>query len=252
MIKEISPNQALSSLKLYFKWRVKRAAKLVALAKKYCQLNDKNILEVGCGFGPIAANLSPKKSKIYSIDPSIESLTLFKKFNHDKKINIKVAGNEKLPFLKSFFDIIFSFDSFEHVQNPSKSMKENFRVLKKNGFLLIEATPYFSLIAGHHLYNFTLLPAQFLPRSFIKWIIFKKKGYPIRSPQSAWETFTGLNKISIAKIKKLAIINQFKIVEENYIVKIPKLFEVKINWIKHIPIIREIVTMSYQIILQKS
>jgi len=102
MIKEISPNQALSDLKLYFRWRVQRAAKLVALAKRYCQLNDKNILEVGCGFGPIAANLNPKKSKIYSIDPSIKSLALFKKFNPDKKINVKIANNENLPFVKSF------------------------------------------------------------------------------------------------------------------------------------------------------
>lgn len=248
MIKEISPNQALSDLKLYFKWRVRRATKLVVLAKRYCQFNNKNILEVGCGFGPIAANLNPKKSKIYSI----ESLKLFKKFNPNKKINVKMASNEDLPFVKSFFDVIFSFDSFEHVQNPNKSMEEMSRVLKKNGYVFLEATPYFSLIAGHHLYNFTLLPAQFLPKQFIKWLIFKKKAYPVRSPQDAWETFIGLNKISINKIRKLAVMNKFKIIEENYIIKIPKLFEIKINWIKYVPIVREIITMSYQLILQKN
>ena len=248
----ISPNQALSDLKLYFRWKVQRAAKLVALAKRYCQLNDKNILEVGCGFGPIAANLNPKKSKIYSIDPSIKSLALFKKFNPDKKINVKIANNENLPFVKSFFEVIFSFDSFEHVKNPNKSMQEMSRVLKKNGYLFLEATPYFSLIAGHHLYNFTLLPAQFLPKKFIKWLIFKKKAYQIRSPQDAWETFISLNKISINKIKKLAIMNKFKIIEENYIIKIPSLLEIKINWIKYLPIFRELLTMSYQLILQKN
>ena len=46
--------------------------------------------------------------------------------------------------------------------------------------------------------------------------------------------------------------NQCKVIEENYIIKIPKLFEIKINWIKHLPVFREILTMSYQIILQKN
>lgn len=252
MIKEISPNQALFDLKLYFKWRVQRAAKLVTLSKRYCQLDNKYVLEVGCGFGPIAANLNPKKSKIYSIDPSIKSLALFKQFNPDKKINVKIADNENLPFAKSFFDVLFSFDSFEHVQNPNKSMKEMSRVLKKNGYVFLEATPYFSLIAGHHLYNFTLLPAQFFPKQFIKWLIFKKKAYPVRSPKDAWETFIGLNKISIFKIRKLAIMNKFEIIEENYIIKIPKLFEIKINWIKYLPFFREIITMSYQVVLRKN
>ena len=43
MNKEISPNQALKNVKLYFKWRVQRAKKLVTFAEFYTNINNKKI-----------------------------------------------------------------------------------------------------------------------------------------------------------------------------------------------------------------
>jgi len=125
------------------------------------------------------------------------------------------------------------------------------RCLKKEGFVFLEMAPYYSLISGHHLYTYTFLPAQYLPKSFVKWWLFKKKPNKTDTPQSRWESFITLNKITVSHFKKLAVKNGFKILEENYIFKVPEKFSIKINWIKYFGFLKEMIPMSYQAVLVK-
>ena len=99
-------------------------------------LNNKisNVLEVGCGDASRLSYLSKKYKKInfFGVDPSGEVLK-------NKKIFLKKATADKLPFKKNFFDvIIYGFCLYlTDNQDLIKIVFEADRVLKKNGIIII-------------------------------------------------------------------------------------------------------------------
>ena len=104
-------------------------------------LNNKivNVLEVGCGDGSRLLYLSKKYKKInfFGVDPSNKAI----KNNKDikNKIFLKKATAEKLPYKKSFFDIIVYGFCLYLTDNEDliKIVFEADRVLKKNGIIII-------------------------------------------------------------------------------------------------------------------
>jgi len=50
---------------------------------------------------------------------------------------VKVQPESKFPFSDETFDLIFHQDVIEHVQNPFFFLKEQYRVLKKDGILVL-------------------------------------------------------------------------------------------------------------------
>jgi ubiquinone/menaquinone biosynthesis C-methylase UbiE len=99
-------------------------------------LNNKiiNVLEVGCGDASRLLYLSKKFNKInfFGIDPSGAALK-------NKKLFLKKATADKLPFKKNFFDvIIYGFCLYlTDNQDLIKIVFEADRVLKKNGIIFI-------------------------------------------------------------------------------------------------------------------
>ena len=245
---KVTFKDAFNSVENYFEWRLTRVSKIISHTKKYTSLSNKQVLDIGCGEGPLSYSLYKEKAGVHAIDIF---LGIIKNFTKGMNINIIKATNEMLPYKDKFFDIIFSFDVIEHVRDYDKSFSEMNRCLKKKGYIFLETTPYYSLVAGHHLYNFSFLPAQYLPKEFMKWWILRKKPNKRDTPVEAWKQFEDLNKITISKVRKLAKKYNLKILEEKFIFKYPELFEININWIKYFGFVKEIVTMSYQAVLIK-
>lgn len=240
----------------YLKRRLRRAKGIILLSQKYTSFSGKRVLDVGCGKGPLSYLLYKKGPEVHAIDISDEFLKEMKEFTKGMKIDIKKAPNENLPFSNNFFNLIFSFDVIEHLRDYEKSFAEMNRCLKKGGYVFLEMTPYYALATGHHLYYFTFLPVQYLPRKLMKWWILRKQpiqsDMPNNTPEQAWDQFISLNKIYIAKLRQLAPKNNFEILEENFIFKIPGLFETKINWIRHFGFLKEMIPMAYQAVFKKT
>jgi 2-polyprenyl-3-methyl-5-hydroxy-6-metoxy-1,4-benzoquinol methylase len=248
---KVTFKDAFDSVENYFKWRLTCVSEIIKLAKKYTPLSNKQVLDIGCGEGPLSYSLYKEKAEVHAIDIPNIFLERIKNFTKGMNINIIKASNEMLPYKDKFFDIIFSFDVMEHVRDYDKSFSEMNRCLKRKGYIFLEMSPYYSLVAGHHLYNFSFLPAQYLPKKFMKWWILRKKPNKRDTPVEAWKQFEYLNKISISKLRKLAKKYNLKILEENFIFKYPELFEININWIKYFGFLKEIIPMSYQAVLIK-
>jgi len=255
--RQINRKRALQNIdnyfksKTYFNWRVGRAKKFILLSKKYVPLNKKTVLDFGCGMGPLSYILYQKGAKTHAVDVDNESLKAMKRFTKNMKIKIKRIAGESLPYPDNFFDLIFAFDVIEHVKNCEKSFIEMKRCLKKGGYIFLEITPYYALATGHHLYDFTHLPVQYLPKKLSKWWVLGKKPNKGGTAREAWDQFTTLNKISITKIRGLFKKHQLEIVKENFIFKISRSLEAKINWIKYFGPLKEIIPMSYQAVLKK-
>jgi len=90
------------------------------------------ILDIGCAYGFFLKYL--KGFERYGVDLSDHAI---KRARNLPRINFYVCDIEKKTHFKSnFFDVITAFDVLEHLNEPSKVLREIKRLLKKDGIAL--------------------------------------------------------------------------------------------------------------------
>lgn len=116
------------------------------------------VLEVGSGIGTSSVVLRAlTQADIVGIEPAYESYSLLipciEKFKEDNQHlpyeNINCYG-ENIPYPDESFDLIYSFDVFEHVQDPKAVFAQIYRLLKKGGKAFISTNNYDSFYEGHY------------------------------------------------------------------------------------------------------
>ncbi len=110
-----------------------------------------NCLEVGCGRGTISSYLSDAGYNCTLLDVSIEVLKNAKKIYKDFNLKGKFVRGDVfyLPFFEEKFDIVFSVGLLEHFKNPKKIIKEQLRILKKEGLFFAYIVPNKSVNIQH-------------------------------------------------------------------------------------------------------
>ncbi len=93
------------------------------------------ILDIGCGTGNLLKILEEKNKnfELIGIDPNEKMLNIARK-------KLKFAKTHKITIEKfniKEFDYVFSIDTFHHLSNPNKTMKKIFKILVKNGKLIV-------------------------------------------------------------------------------------------------------------------
>lgn len=102
-----------------------------------------DILEIGCAHGSgskLLKELGGKHRSFTGIDLSAEAIDSAKKEYSDSGLFFETDAENLSLFQDDTFDDVISFENIEHVKNPRKSFIEIFRVLKKNGKLIL-STP---------------------------------------------------------------------------------------------------------------
>ena len=115
--------------------------------------NDR-ILEIGCGIGSIVSELNEKGYDITGTDISGEAIDYGLKKYGD--IKLKVQPAENLQFEDQTFDVVFSFDLFEHIARVDRHISEVHRVLRKDGFYLLQTPNKYSNMIFETLYHKSL------------------------------------------------------------------------------------------------
>lgn len=96
-------------------------------------INNKNYLDVGCGLGGIFEFVTGDTEKLYGVEPQEP---IRKELN---KLGYKVYSDiDELIDKEIKFDIITLFHVFEHVTNPLEFLEKLYKLLNKNGKLIIE------------------------------------------------------------------------------------------------------------------
>jgi len=100
------------------------------------------ILDIGCGVGTFAFHCAQKKAITYGLDYSPASLSAAKSLcaKFEQKDARFVLGCAKaLPFKTGYFDKVVAADFIEHItwEDKVELFKEIYRVIKKNGLLVI-------------------------------------------------------------------------------------------------------------------
>jgi len=116
--------------------------------------NDR-ILEIGCGIGSIVSELSGQGYDITGTDISGEAIAYGLKKYGDIKLQVQPA--EDLQFEDQTFDVVLSFDLFEHIARIDRHISEVHRVLRKDGFYLFQTPNKYSNVIFETLYHKSLI-----------------------------------------------------------------------------------------------
>jgi len=104
------------------------------MIKKQAVFKEKAVLEIGCGGGKISSFLADDTKLFIGLDPDENAIREAKE-NYDT-VDFRIGNGESLVLCDSLFDLVLFTLSLHH-QNSSAALKEAYRVLKNNGYLVI-------------------------------------------------------------------------------------------------------------------
>lgn len=98
------------------------------------------ILDVGCGVGAEIIELSCLGANCVGLDADKDRIRLINQVRDDFGLNVTGVYDDAchLPFDNETFDVVMSFEFFEHVADLDAAMKEQVRVLRRGGRLVVE------------------------------------------------------------------------------------------------------------------
>lgn len=107
----------------------------------------KTVCEIGAGSGATAIKLSQLGAKVFCIDYSQKSIDLIKKNAAQSNATVFCVKADAfaLPFKTDVFDICYHQGFLEHFRETSVLLGEQNRILKKNGYLLVDVPQKYSL-----------------------------------------------------------------------------------------------------------
>ncbi|RJQ60595.1 MAG: class I SAM-dependent methyltransferase [Stygiobacter sp.] len=139
------------------------------------KFNDKKVLDFGCGAGAFYLNLHNLGAHdIIGVDVDFELVEIAKnrlsdfQINNDKVVRIDyVNKNNRLYFADGEFDIVWAHAVLEHVFPNERIfvLAELWRVLKKDGIMIIDATPNRLWIKENHTTDLFFL--NYLPLDLV-------------------------------------------------------------------------------------
>ena len=108
-------------------------AAIFFLAQTGLLQSQQKIIEIGCGKGFILRYLVEKGHNAIGIDIDPAAIK-----QCDNDLIIQEADVNYLPFKDNVFDIVLSFDVFEHIPETDCCLKEVRRILKPGGHYLLQ------------------------------------------------------------------------------------------------------------------
>lgn len=130
-------------------------------------------LDVCCGWGEFVANCLKNGFNCYGLDKD-GTISLGKELLEENGLPCRLVRGDafSLPFRKETFDIIFSFNALEHIQNPKSFFQGIHFVLKRDGILFFTFPSAVYPVDGHT----TLWGVPYFSHYFAeKYVTFRRK-----------------------------------------------------------------------------
>jgi len=100
------------------------------------------VLDIGCGIGSVVFELGRQGYNVTGIDISGEAIAYGLKKYGDIRLEVQPA--ETLPYENESFDVVLSFDLFEHIARIDTHISEVWRVLRPGGYYLFQTPNKYS------------------------------------------------------------------------------------------------------------
>jgi len=147
---------AKAGAKSYFQWEFAQAERSYSEFQPYVNLEDKDVLDVGCGLGgKTLFHLQKGARSVTGLDISqtnvqiAQSCFMERQPDSSRRPGLVVADAAAMPFADNSFDLAISTYTFEHLADPAKVLGEIQRVIKPGGEVFISFPPYFSPWGAH-------------------------------------------------------------------------------------------------------
>ncbi len=105
---------------------------------RFCAGAD--VLDAACGAGYGSAHLARKAKSVVGVDLSDETIARARRRYALPNLEFRVGDVGRLPDPDASYDVICSFETIEHVDDPEQVLSELARVLRGDGVLLV-STP---------------------------------------------------------------------------------------------------------------
>lgn len=158
-----------------------------------------NVLDVGCGSGWLAALLAEQvpQGRVVGLDVSDEMVRRARRRNDEIENTMFIIGEAgEIPWDAQFFNQALSVESAYYWPDPSRGMREIFRVLREGGSAWVLINFYRENPHSHQWAEVADVPVQLL--SGHEWAgLFREAGFTdvgweqISDPTPAPETYTG-------------------------------------------------------------
>ncbi len=119
--------------------RSNESSKILAAATRFgiC-LTGKSVLDFGCNDGAVTVEyLDAGASKVTGIDINESAIERARNLYERPSLNFITSSAESIPLQDNTFDVVISYDVFEHVSSVHDALTELYRVTKPGGQVLI-------------------------------------------------------------------------------------------------------------------
>jgi ubiquinone/menaquinone biosynthesis C-methylase UbiE len=99
-------------------------------------MRGKAVLDLACGGGVCTGDISRSARFTVGIDISAWAIKLARK--RFPGVSYVVADSERLPFREACFDVVVNTGLFQYFKDPSPTVKETERILKRGGRTIVE------------------------------------------------------------------------------------------------------------------
>jgi SAM-dependent methyltransferase len=232
------------------------------LRSKSVPFKDKNICEIGCGEGGVLAAIADEGTKYaLGIDIRQEAIDraeiIFRSLGINSDFRIHDITNQPTPTeWREQFDFVTLRDVMEHLDNTEGSLNHVMEFLKPGGYLYVVFPPYYSPYGAHqHALNNTWgkLPfIQFLPDALFRTLIKSGRSLDVEEVSRLREI-----RLTIGKFRKAIQHTGLQLIDEELYFLRPVfklkfgLPPIKVDFLKHVPLLKETMALEASYLLRK-
>jgi 2-polyprenyl-6-hydroxyphenyl methylase/3-demethylubiquinone-9 3-methyltransferase len=171
-----------------------RAHEISGVIPRFASTRD--FLELGCHDGMVGAALCRRGKRVTAVDleSSVDERTL------QAGVVFLQADAAQLPFPDGTFDVVYSYNTFEHLAQPAACLAEAARVLRAGGFMYLSFGPLYLSPFGFHAFHSISVPychllfspevlADFVERRGLAPLTTYVNGWSITDHRELWSTF---------------------------------------------------------------
>jgi SAM-dependent methyltransferase len=171
-------------------------------------------LEIGCWDGMVSCALQQAGMQATAVDNRADGFDARASRAGVRLLRADAAG---LQFESESFDVVFSYDTFEHLADPERVLQEAARVTRKGGHVFLQFGPLYLSPFGQHAYRSIRVPychvlfakqalQDFASRSALAPIEFADVNeWSLGRYRELWAKFDGpLRRVEYREIRELA------------------------------------------------